>query len=59
MEKVYTTEELAEILTAKVQTIRTWTSQKRVPFVKYGSLVRFTQSQVDEIIKNGVPPIEK
>lgn len=59
MEKVYTTEELAEILTVKAQTIRMWTSKKRVPFVKYGSLVRFTQSQVDEIIKNGVPPIEK
>jgi excisionase family DNA binding protein len=59
MEKVYTTEELAEILTVKAQTIRMWTCKKRVPFVKYGSLVRFTQSQVDEIIKNGVPPIEK
>jgi len=59
MEKVYTTEELAEILTVKAQTIRMWTSDKRVPFVKYGRLVRFTQSQVDEIIKNGVPPIEK
>lgn len=51
--KMMNTEQLAELLGMKPQTLRTWTSQKKISFTKLGSLVRFTPEQVEELINKG------
>ena len=51
--KMLNTKEVAELLGMKPQTLRTWTSQKKISFTKLGSLVRFTPEQVEELINKG------
>ena len=51
--KMMNTEQVAELLGMKPQTLRMWTSQKKVSFTKLGSLVRFTPEQVEELINKG------
>lgn len=51
--RLMNTERLAELLGVKPQTLRMWTSQKRISFTKIGSLVRFTPEQVEELIQRG------
>jgi excisionase family DNA binding protein len=51
--KLMNTERLAELLGVKPQTLRMWTSQKRISFTKIGSLVRFTPEQVQELVNRG------
>ncbi len=51
--KMMDTKEVAELLNMKPQTLRTWTSQKKISFTKLGSLVRFTPEQVNELISKG------
>ena len=51
--KMMDTKEVAEFLGMKPQTLRTWTSQKKISFTKLGSLVRFTPEQVNELINKG------
>lgn len=48
--KMMNTKEVAALLGMKPQTLRTWTSQKKISFTKLGSLVRFTPEQVKELI---------
>jgi excisionase family DNA binding protein len=52
MERLINCEELAEYLSVAPQTIRIWVSKKKIPFLKIGSTVRFSQSQIDEILEN-------
>jgi len=51
--KMLNTKEVAELLGMKPQTLRTWTSQKKISFTKLGSLVRFTPEQVEELVNRG------
>jgi excisionase family DNA binding protein len=51
--KMMNTKEVAALLGMKPQTLRTWTSQKKISFTKLGSLVRFTPEQVKELINKG------
>jgi excisionase family DNA binding protein len=51
--RLMNTEQVAELLGMKPQTLRMWTSQKKVSFTKLGSLVRFTPEQVEELINKG------
>ena len=51
--RLMNTEQVAELLGMKPQTLRMWTSQKKISFTKLGSLVRFTPEQVEELINKG------
>lgn len=53
MEKLLNSNELAEYLGVAPQTIRIWVSQKRIPFLKLGSAVRFSSDQIEEILRKG------
>ena len=46
MEKLLNVEQIAEILQVKKSTIREWTHKKFIPFVKFGKLVRFRESDI-------------
>ena len=52
--KMMNTKEVAALLGMKPQTLRTWTSQKKISFTKLGSLVRFTPEQVKELINKEI-----
>ncbi len=51
-EKPYllTYRDVAQILGLKENTIRVWVSNRKIPFVKLGSAVRFTPEMVQQII---------
>jgi len=50
MEKKYfSVKETAEQLGLSENTIRMWCSLKKIPFMKVGRTVRFTQEQIDSI----------
>lgn len=53
MIKMMDTKEVASLLGMQPQTLRTWTSQRKISFTKLGSLVRFTPEQVEELINKG------
>jgi excisionase family DNA binding protein len=46
MEKLWDTNECAEYLHVKSWTVRAWVSQKRIPFIKLGRLVRFQPEKI-------------
>ena len=48
MTKLLSPQELSEVLSISIETVYAWTSQKRIPFIKMGRLVRFN---VDEVNK--------
>ena len=45
-------QELAEYLGLSVQTIYEWTSQKKIPYIKLGRLVKFDITEIDVWIKS-------
>lgn len=51
--RLLNTNEVAELLGLKPQTLRMWVSQKRISCTKLGSSVRFTPDQVHELIQRG------
>jgi len=48
MTKLLSPQELSDVLSISIETVYAWTSQKRIPFIKMGRLVRFN---VDEVNK--------
>ena len=50
MKELLTTEEAATILNVRPWTLRSWVSQKRIPYVKLGRLVRFKRSDLEHFI---------
>lgn len=52
MKRLINCSELAEYLSVAPQTVRIWVSQKRIPYLKIGAAVRFSQDQIDEILEN-------
>lgn len=44
--KYLSVQELAEMLGISPETVYGWTSQKRIPYIKVGRLVRFDQDEV-------------
>ena len=44
--------ELSELTGLSVNTIYAWVSQKRIPYYKIGSLVKFAISEIEEWLKN-------
>ena len=47
--KYFSVKETAEQLGVKENTIRTWCSLRKIPYMKVGRTVRFTQEQIDSI----------
>lgn len=44
-------QELSQYLGIAIQTVYEWTSQRRVPYIKLGRLVKFDQREIDEWMK--------
>lgn len=61
MEKKYLgVEELATILSISKNTIYSWISQRKIPYIKVGRLVRFDAKEIDRWLKentNNAHPI--
>lgn len=51
MKKLYTVNEVAEMLHVSPKTIRHWTQTGKIPYFKVGCLVRFEADQVDSFLK--------
>ena len=51
-----TVPETAALLRLKPSTIRAWTSQRRIPFVKVGRLVRIRRGDLEALIARSVVP---
>ncbi|HNT67395.1 MAG TPA: helix-turn-helix domain-containing protein [bacterium] len=59
MEKLLDIDQAAEILGVKVWTLRAWVSQRKIPYVKIGRLVRFEANALRVFIdNNSVLPAE-
>jgi len=56
MEELLTINELAKLLKASPWTIRTWCSQKYVPYFKLRGLVRFRASDIEKWLKKNLIP---
>ena len=52
MNRLLNSIELAEYLGVAPQTVRIWVSQKRIPFLKIGASVRFSNDEIQQIIHN-------
>ena len=44
-------QELSQYLNLSIQTIYEWTSQKKIPYIKLGRLVRFDRLEIDELMR--------
>lgn len=51
-EKIYTLQEVAELFKVTQKTIRNYLKEEKLQGFKMGNRWRFTQSQVDQLIKN-------
>ena len=47
MTKLLSPQELSEVLSISIETVYAWTSQKRIPYIKMGRLVRFNADEVN------------
>jgi excisionase family DNA binding protein len=57
--KYLSVQELSEALGISEETVYSWTSQKRIPFIKVGRCVRFDQDEVKAWLdKNRVMPYD-
>ena len=46
--RFYNITELSEYLGVKVNTLYSWISEKRIPYIKVGRLVRFDKNKIEE-----------
>lgn len=53
-DKLYNTRELAKILNVSESAVRKWVFNEKIPYIKLGSNVRFTQDTVDLLMKEGI-----
>ena len=52
LKELLTVKELSEYLKVNPQTIYNWVSQKKIPYIKIGDLVRFKEDDILKWIKN-------
>jgi len=50
-QKLLTIEEVAEMLSVSVATVRKWKSNGLIPYVKLGGTLRFLPSDISEVVK--------
>jgi len=48
--KLYNDDELSQILGIHKGTIRRWRMERRIPFTKIGTSVRYTDAQIQEML---------
>lgn len=48
MNKLLSPQELSAALNISIETVYAWTSQKRIPYIKMGRLVRFNADEVNK-----------
>ena len=48
MTKLLSPQELSGVLNISIETVYAWTSQKRIPYIKMGRLVRFNADEVNK-----------
>jgi len=48
MTKLLSPQELSDVLSISIETVYAWTSQKRIPYIKMGRLVRFNMDEVNK-----------
>jgi excisionase family DNA binding protein len=48
MNKLLSPQELSVALNISIETVYAWTSQKRIPYIKMGRLVRFNADEVNK-----------
>jgi excisionase family DNA binding protein len=48
MTKLLSPQELSVALNISIETVYAWTSQKRIPYIKMGRLVRFNADEVNK-----------
>jgi len=48
MTKLLSPQQLAETLCISIETVYAWTSQKRIPYIKMGRLVRFNMDEISK-----------
>ena len=59
MNKLLSPQELSAALNISIETVYAWTSQKRIPFIKMGRLVRFNVDEVNKWLeRQRVSPYE-
>ncbi len=59
MTKLLSPQELSDVLSISIETVYAWTSQKRIPYIKMGRLVRFNADEVNKWLeKQRVAPGE-
>ena len=46
--KLLSPQELSDVLSISIETVYAWTSQKRIPYIKMGRLVRFNMDEVNK-----------
>ncbi len=57
-ETLITAQEAARFLSLSVSTIRAWTSQRRIPFIKLnGKAVRYRREDLERMISAGEHPL--
>jgi len=54
MKCLLTTEQTATLLGIKAWTLRSWVSQRKIPYVKLGRLVRFDEEAILAFVKDNV-----
>jgi len=52
IDKLISPAELAETLGISIETVYAWTSQKKLPYIKLGRLVRFRKDEIDNWLKD-------
>ncbi len=50
--KLYSVPEVADFLNISIHTLRAWISQRRIPFIKLGRLVRFRPEDLGKFINS-------
>ena len=59
MEKLFTADEVREVLKVKMPTIHSWIFQGKLPVIKAGRSVRVRESVLIKIIEEGLESINK
>ncbi len=57
LERLYTTEQVAELFSLKKKTIYGWAEQGRIPCFKIGKALRFRESELREFIEASRIPL--
>jgi excisionase family DNA binding protein len=59
MQRLYDYRGAAELLRISPQTLRGWVSKGRVPYLKLGGAVRFTERQLEDLLARSERPGEQ